>query len=82
MEHGNEACICAFEILQVMRNVPSSFLRVSPPFPSSFLADYLFDEAVNTQTIFKTLVEPIVLSVMEGFNGKLLTTGRLQVSSP
>ena len=39
---------------------------------ASFLADYVFDETVNTQSVFKTLVEPIVLSVMEGFNGKLL----------
>ena len=34
------------------------------------LADYVFDGSVRTDVIHNTLAEPIVLSVMEGFNGE------------
>ena len=42
----------------------------SPPPPPSY-PDYVFDGSVETDMIYNTLAKPIVLSVMDGFNGEV-----------
>ena len=43
-------------------------LSLSPP------ADYVFSSSVETDEIYFSLAKPIILSVMEGFNGMLINS--------
>ena len=55
-----------FGLIPIQEGMLSS-AHVSHLFSS---ADYVFDENVNTSCIYTTLANPIVHSVMEGFNGR------------
>ena len=40
----------------------------------SLSADYVFSSSVETDEIYFSLAKPIILSVMEGFNGMLINS--------
>ena len=45
------------------------FLPLSLCLSPSFPADHVFSSSVETDEIYDSLAKPIILSVMEGFNG-------------